>query len=132
MEPEMDTTGRPRARARGRSGMALAAAAVVLAACALAAAGFAALHFELVSPLVARGALVVSLGGAILGGTLSAVGLLVTRHDGARRDRWIAGAGAIASIALLLALVVGLQRDGVLGGPIVVPDDAAASDAGDG
>jgi len=69
--------------------------------------------------------LVVAIGGTVLGVTIWAVGLLVTRDAGDPTGRRRAGLGAGLSIALLLALVAGCQAEP--GGPVVIPDEEPAA-----
>lgn len=95
-----------------------AAAGVALATLVLAGLGFLGWRLELLPPLLARGALVVAIGGAILGATLSAIGLLVTRPPSDPTGRPRAWLGAVLSVALLLVLIAAFERE--IGGPIPV------------
>jgi len=63
----------------------------------------------LIPALLARGMLVVGLGGSILATTLGAVGLLTTRGSGDRGGRALAGVAGGASLVLAIGLVLGLQ-----------------------
>lgn len=95
---------------RAPAPVATGANLVALGTLALATAGFLGRRLDLVDPLLAQGMLVVALGGTILGITVAAVGLMVTRHRRdpvGRRRAWV---GAGLSIALLVALIVDLQR----------------------
>jgi hypothetical protein len=114
------------AQDRRPSRVADAAHLVALATGVLAAAGGIALLAG-AAPLLGRGALVVAIGGSILGATLAAVGLTAT-HDAAdpagRRRAWRAG---ILSVTLLILLVAAFQLR--LGGPVVTAAEAGAGGA---
>lgn len=97
--------------------MATASLGVALATLALAIAGALVWLLDL-APLLAQGMLVVAIGGTILGVTLSAIGLMTTRHRRdpvGRRRAWL---GVGISCALLVALLIAFGSG--LAGPIVV------------